>query len=178
MPETASKPVEDTVAKVDGEVAVGEDLEFQRKWWKFERVAWILFTLILLLDVAGVFGKGPVAHATRKAGDGSIEVKYERIERTGTPSILRIDFGSSAIHDGKIMLYISESLVKELGAQRIVPSPEVTRVGKGGLTYTFPAAGLPASVELALQPSGPGLNHFVIQVEGAEPVNGDVVVVP
>ena len=26
-----SKPVEDSVAKVDGEIAVGEDLDFQRK---------------------------------------------------------------------------------------------------------------------------------------------------
>ena len=38
-----SKPIADSVAKVDGEVAVGEDLEFQRKWWKFERATWIFF---------------------------------------------------------------------------------------------------------------------------------------
>src|ERR1700679_3032394 len=56
-----SKPIDDSVAKVDGEVAVGEDLEFQRKWWKFERAVWLVFTLILVLTLAGAFGRGPRA---------------------------------------------------------------------------------------------------------------------
>jgi hypothetical protein len=48
---------------VNDEITVGEDLQFQRKWWVFERVIWILFSLILVLDIAGVFGRGPVAKA-------------------------------------------------------------------------------------------------------------------
>jgi len=31
--------IDDSVAKVDDEVAGGEDLDFQRRWWKFERRA-------------------------------------------------------------------------------------------------------------------------------------------
>lgn len=38
-----TKPVEDTVPKVNNEVAVGEDLNFQRAWWKVERGIWIFF---------------------------------------------------------------------------------------------------------------------------------------
>ena len=53
-----TKPVEDSVAKVNDEIAVGEDLEFQRKWWRFENIAWIFFALIIVLDVAGLFGRG------------------------------------------------------------------------------------------------------------------------
>ena len=179
MPEAAfSKPVEDTVSKVNGEVAVGEDLEFQRKWWRFERAVWIVFSLLILLDLTGAFGKGPLAHANRRASDGSINVKYERIERTGTPSIFRMDFGPSAIRDGKIMLFVNETVVKELGAQRIIPAPLSTEIGEGGLTYTFPASTLPASIELALQPSGPGRHHFTVGVRGSEQVSGDIIVVP
>ena len=49
MPEANfSKSIDDSVAKVDGEVAVGEDLEFQRKWWKFERAIWVFFFLVLV----------------------------------------------------------------------------------------------------------------------------------
>jgi hypothetical protein len=179
MPDTTySEPVKDTVSKVDGEVAVGEDLGFQRKWWRFERAVWIIFSLLIILDVAGVFGRGPVSHAQRAAGDGSIDVKYERIERTGTPSILTVTFGPSAIRDGKVELFVSETIVKQLGAQRVIPSPETTVVGQGGLTYTFPASQIPASVEFALQPAGPGITHFALRVPGAETVSGDVVIVP
>src|ERR1700721_4299350 len=102
-----SKTVEDSVAKVNDEVAVGEDLDFQRKWWRFENAAWVIFALIIVLDLAGLFGRGPIAKAERRSADSAIDVKYERIERTDSPSIMTINFGPSAITDGKIQLYVS-----------------------------------------------------------------------
>jgi hypothetical protein len=175
---TFSKPVEDSVARVDNEVAVGEDLDFQRKWWRFENGAWVVFTLIIFLDLIGVFGRGPVAKAEHRTADGSIDLKYERIERTDSPSIMTIDFGPSAIRDGEIKLYISNSLVKALGTQRVIPAPKDSVVGNGGITYTFPASKPPASVDLALQPAGPGIFDFAVGVEGAEQVHAKIAVVP
>jgi hypothetical protein len=173
-----TKPVEDSVAKVNDEVAVGEDLDFQRKWWRFENAAWVVFTLIIVLDLLGVFGRGPVAKAEHRTADGSMDVKYERIERTDSPSIMTIDFGPSAIRDGEIKLYISNSLVKALGTQRVIPAPKDSVVGNGGITYTFPASKPPASVDLALQPAGPGVFDFAVGIEGAEQVRAKIVVVP
>jgi hypothetical protein len=174
----STTPVTQSAPRVNNEIEVGEDLEFQRKWWRFENFAWILFTLIIVLDLAGLFGRGPIAKAERRAADGTMDVKYERIERTDSPSILTINFGQSAIHDGKIKLYVSESLVKGLGTQRVVPAPIETMVGDGGLTYTFPVSKPPATVDLALQPSGPGMYHFTIGVVDAEPIQAKVFVVP
>jgi hypothetical protein len=173
-----SKPVEDSVAKVNDEVAVGEDLDFQRKWWRFENAAWIVFALIIVLDLSGVFGRGPIAKGERRSADGAIDVKYERIERTDSPSILTVQFAQSAIQDGKIHLYVSNSLVKQLGTQRVIPAPQDSVIGDGGLTYTFPASRPPASVDLVLQPSGPGIYDFTIGVVGSQPVQARVVVVP
>ena len=173
-----SSPVEDSIAKVNDEVAVGEDLDFQRKWWRFENAAWVIFTLIIVLDLAGLFGRGPIAKAERRSADGAIDVKYERIERTDSPSILTVQFAQSAIKNGKIHLYVSNSLVKQLGTQRVIPAPQETLVGEGGLTYTFPASLPPASVDLALQPSGPGIYDFAIGVAGSQPVRARVAVVP
>jgi hypothetical protein len=173
-----TRPVENSVAKVNDEVAVGEDLEFQRKWWRFENAAWIALTLIIVLDLSGLFGRGPLAKAQRHAVDGTIDVKYERIERTASPSIMTIQFGPSAIKDGKIQLYIGNSLIKRLGTQRVIPAPQETVVGDGGLTYSFPASKPPASVDLALEPLAPGIFDFTIGVVGAQRVHAKVVVVP
>jgi hypothetical protein len=173
-----SKPVEDSVAKVNDEVAVGEDLDFQRKWWRFENAAWVVFTLIIVLDLAGLFGRGPIAKAERRSADGAMDIKYERIERTDSPSILTIQFAQSAIQNGKIQLYISNSLVKQLGTQRVIPAPQTSVIGDRGLTYTFPASRAPASVDLALQPAGPGIYDFTVGVVGGQPVHAKVVVVP
>jgi hypothetical protein len=176
--EFSTEPLQDSVARVNEEIAVGEDLNFQRKWWRFENAAWILFTLIILADLAGLFGRGPLAKAERRSTDGTVDVRYERIERTDSPSILSIDFGPQAIHDGQIQLYVSESMVKSLGTQRVIPEPKTTMIGGAGLTYTWAASKLPASVDLALQPSGPGIYDFTLGVVGAGPVHAKVLVVP
>jgi hypothetical protein len=85
----STKPVEDSVAKVNDEIAVGEDLEFQRKWWRFEKIAWIFFALIIVLDLAGLFGRGPLARARRHAADATIDVRYGALSEQIRPPFLR-----------------------------------------------------------------------------------------
>lgn len=176
--EPKTKPVEDTVTRVNDEVAVGEDLEFQRKWWRFETIVWILFTIILILDLLGAFGRGYLAHAEAHAIDGSITVKYDRIERFKTPSILTVELGTGAVHDGKVRLWTSESLVTKLGNQRIIPQPLVSVVGNGGILYTFDAAQNPMSVAFALEPGNTGAYNLTLGVQGLEQLKLTIYVVP
>lgn len=173
-----TSPVEDSVPKVDDEIAVGEDIEFQRKWWRFERYVWMFFTALIVLALAGVLGRGPVAKAHMQSPDNAIRVAYDRIQRTGTPSVLRIEVDRPAIQNGAIHLYVSESITRELGAQRVVPQPQSTVTGDGGYTYTFPASAPPAVIELALEPSGPGRFPFKVSVPGGDELNGHIVVLP
>ncbi len=175
---SATKRLSDTVPKVNDELAVGEDLEFQRRWWTFENGVWILFALIVLLDLAGAFGRGPLAKAHAQAPDGSISVQYERIERFSTPSRLLVTFGPSAIHDGKAQLWASESLLKTLGNQRVSPQPTLSQVGDGGVLYTFDASKLPASAEFALQPLSAGSHFLDLRVPGAQELKLKIFVMP
>jgi hypothetical protein len=175
----ATKPVEDLVAKVNEEVAVGEDLGFQRSWWRFERILWTLFLLIIALDVGGMFGRGPLAHAQATSADGSLHVSYERIQRTGTPSMLSVTLQESAVRGGEATLFVSDNLVGALGSRRIIPEPATTRLGDGGFTYTFPIGKPPAIVRFELEPSGAGRFPFEISAgPRAGTVSADVWVVP
>ncbi len=176
--EPRTKPVEDTVAKVDDEIAVGSDLEFQHKWWRFTRLIWILFTVIIVADLLGCFGRGLVANARTRTSDGSMDVKYERIERFSTPSILRIQFGPTAIHEGKVQVWISESLVKSLGNQRVIPQPSASTLQQGGILYTFPVTTIPAAVEFALEPVSPGIYELSMRVPGSETLKPRIYVMP
>ena len=162
--ETPTRPVEDTVAKVANEVAVGEDLEFQRRWWKFERATWIFFTVIVLLDLAGAFGRGPLANARKRTPDGALDMQYERVERFSTPSILTLHFSPEAVRDGNIRLWVSDAVIKSLGNQRIIPQPSLSETTDGGILYSFPSGAHPNSVEFALQPASAGVSHFEIRL--------------
>ena len=172
------KRVQDDVPRVDGAVAVGEDLEFQRCWWKFERGVWIFFILVLIADLSGLLGRGPLAKAERRAGDGSLHVKYERVERANTSSIMTLLPGNAAIRDGKFRIYVSDSIVKQLGAQRVIPQPESSVLGSGGVTYTFPATTLPLTVQIELKPSFIGMHHFMVAVPGDQAVAAKAFVLP
>ncbi len=176
--EMETKPVEDLGHKVDDTISVGEDLDFQRRWWTFENIVWSFFALLIVLDLLGVFGRGWLAKAQARAGDGSMLVKYERIERTMTPSVLRIEFGPGTAQNGAYHLFVSASLVQELGNQRIAPQPASSAVGNDGFTYTFPALPAPARISLSLEPASPGIYDFTIGVPGREMVHRHVVVVP
>ncbi len=175
-PET--NPIEDTVPQVDNEVAVGEDLEFQRKWWKFERAIWILLTIILVLDLLGAFGRGYLANHRVRTQNGALEVKYERVERFKAPSILTVNLGPQAIHDGKLQLWTSESLVTDLGNQRVIPQPLISRVGDGGTLYTFETTQDPITIQFALEPGKLGLQKLAIRVPHLGALQMSIFVMP
>ena len=179
MPEDPQvSPVGDTVAKVDDAVAVGENLGFQHRWWRFERILWSFFLLILLADVSGLLGRGPLAKVQRQTSDGVLKVKYERIERSNTPSIMTVIPGAAAIQGGQLHLFISDSLVDQLGTQRVVPQPLSSTVGDGGITYVFQTGAPPMMIQLALQPSFVGIHTFTVRVSGASGVQARIAVLP
>lgn len=169
----------DEVPKVDNAVAVGEDLRFQERWWTFERIVWIVFGFILLADVLGVFGRGWLAKAELKNENSGMQVKYERVQRAMTPSVVSIQFLPTAVHNGNVQLYVSNSIVKDLGESRVSPQPERSIIGDGGILYSFPTQGRePLTVDLELQSSFPGVHPFTLQVPGMQATGSHVVVMP
>lgn len=173
-----NKPVGDDVPRVDGAVAVGEDLKFQQRWWRFERGVWIFFTLVLVADLSGALGRGPLANAKRQTRDGALLVKYERVERENTASIVTILPGPAAVQNGKVQIFVSDTVLRQLGAQRVIPQPESSAVGNGGVTYTFAATTLPMTVQIELQPSFVGPRRFVVGIPGGEQVEAKTFVLP
>jgi hypothetical protein len=177
-PQPIAERALDHIPRVENEVSVGEDLEFQRRWWRFEKAAWLVLVIVLIADALGAFGRGWLADTERVTSDGTLRVRYERIERTGTASNMVIQFGPSALHDQKVRLFSSNTMVKELGAQRIIPQPTASEIGPGGITYTFSATGSPSTASIALQPAFPGIHHIQLQVPGSEAIRATIVVLP
>jgi hypothetical protein len=168
-------PLDDSVPKVNEEVAVGENLDFQRRWCRFERSIWVVF---LSLIVCGLFGHGWLAKAKASVPDGSLSVEYERVERANTPSSMTLHFGPGAIRNGQVKVYIGDSIVENLGAQRITLQPASSTIGQKGITYIFPATISPAAVRIQLQPAAPGLHKVRVQIPDEPPIEARVLVMP
>lgn len=171
-------PVVDSVPKVADDVAVGEDLNFQRKWWKFERIIWSFFILVLLCDVLGLLGRGWLAKAKRSTPDQALTVEYERVERAGTPSVMTLHFGPEAVHNGHIQVFVGNEVIRDLGARRVSPQPATSALTDGGITYTFDSGSTPTIAEIALQPMFPGRHKIPVQLPGSKPLEVSVFVLP
>lgn len=155
-----TRSIEDSLPRDRNELSVGENLDFQRRWWRFEHVVWVVFTLIVALDIAGVFGRGPVAKVHKSTPDGAMNLTYERFQRFQTPSIISIHFGPNAVRDGKLQLWVSQSLITKAGNQRIIPQPASSELKDQGLLYTWAAGQNPDSADFAVEPSSPGVYRF------------------
>jgi hypothetical protein len=118
----------DEVPEIDDAIAVGEDLQFQERWWRFEQIVWGLFLLVLLADFLGVFGAGWLAHAQVNEPATGMHLHYERIACTGTPTKLAIEFDDGAVGNGNVRRLVSDSIARSLGAQRIIPQPEISAI--------------------------------------------------
>jgi hypothetical protein len=107
-----------------------------------------------------------------------MQVEYERFERFGTPSVLTVRINPRSIRNGQVQLWVSEDLVKPLGNQRVVPQPEKSDLGNGGITYTFPSSESFASVEFQTQPSAIGKSELKMRIPGSAELNLNVYVMP
>jgi hypothetical protein len=174
----AASAEKDPVPKVDGELAVGEDVVFQRKWWKFERFIFSIFVLMIALDLLGAFGRGYLALAEKIVSQGAARVRYERIERAGTPSILTVDFSPAAVQHGSVQLWMSEAITQGLGTQRIIPQPTSSTLQGGGILYRCPVTSLPAKAQFALQPAHPGKFDLQIRIGSFDESRIGIVVMP
>lgn len=161
--------VEETIPKIDNQLAIGEDLEFQRHWWRFEHIVWTIFTIIIALDLTGLLGRGPLANAKDKTADGVMMMQYQRYERFETPGIMELHFTPAAVKDGKIVLWVSSEVIKSLGNQRVIPQPSSSVLYHNGILYTFPSSEQSDDVEFALKPASAGYYHFTVKL----PVTGD-----
>ena len=72
------------------DLQVGEDLAFQERQWKVERIGWALMALIALAGLAGLFGGGPLSAATVGGDNLPLEVMYGRFVRHRTPTELTL----------------------------------------------------------------------------------------
>lgn len=111
-----------------------EDLVFQRRFWKLERIAWMGYALVLAVALAGLTGAGgPLSHATVQTPDASVE--YPRVARWQTTDTMIVRFTPASGDTGELM--VAQRFLDTFEIKSIQPEPASVRATADGVRYVF-----------------------------------------
>ena len=110
---------------------------FMRRNWQVQRVGWVLMALVVLLGLAGLFGRGPLTR--RDASAPGLALQYQRVLRLEATESL--EFTLEARREGEAGLELDSGFVNRTQIERIIPEPREISVSPAGQRLSFPAAG-------------------------------------
>jgi hypothetical protein len=123
-----------------GELEVGQDLAFQRWEWRVQRIAWVFLLLVLVAAAGGLFGHGPIAHATVGGPDDPIRVRHDRLDRKRAATELKIEVAPGTARGGQVRVWVSRDYLDRIEIRDISPEPAESEAGANRIVYTFSVA--------------------------------------
>ena len=131
-----------------GDLEINQDLNFERRSWKVERVAWVIAALVLLAALLGFLGPGPLGKATAASPDKSISLAYYRIERFQAPAEWRLQIDGNLVKQGELRLWVHRRFVEVIGTLQIDPEPESVEIQNERFVYAFKAVNPPPVIKV------------------------------
>jgi hypothetical protein len=137
---------------------IEEDLPYQRRTWRFERIGWVLMALFVLAALLGATGSGgPLVRVEATTPDGALRIRYDRIQRQGAPTTLRFA-ARAAPPGGTLDLRLDRVFLDGWRLEPGVPVPTTAAAGPEGLRLRFATAAsggaAPPVVALHATPDG------------------------
>src|SRR5690606_6604466 len=96
-------------------VGLDEDMVFQHREWRWQRVGRVAVAVFVLAACLGLLGgAGPFNRTEARADDDSLIVEYDRVIRAGTPTTVQLNAAAAADY-----CLISPALFDALDIERI-----------------------------------------------------------
>ena len=119
-----------------GDLECAQDLAFQRRAWRLQRIAWAGMLLVLVAGAAGLLGSGPMSRGTVGAAAGLL-VEYDRFTRANAEARLHAFVGATGAGDGTLRLWIDRAYLSVVDVEQVTPPPESVEAAPDRLTYLF-----------------------------------------
>lgn len=116
---------------------IEQNIRFQEREWKLQRVGWTAFGAIVIAAMLGLFGGGGMLAKTRAdTGDG-FAIEYPRFERNGTFTKLRIDVTHARPTLGELTIWIGREYFQDIDIELITPTPMRTELADDKMHFIF-----------------------------------------
>jgi hypothetical protein len=117
-----------------------ENLGFQRREWRVQRVAWLILTLFVIAAGLGLFGRGPISHAEWGNTTAPLWVRYERFVHVGASNRMTVQCQRlERSVDNEALLRMSRAYFDSIRIDRIAPEPLSIDIGPLESVFRFAA---------------------------------------
>jgi hypothetical protein len=143
-----------------------ENIDFQRREWRVQRVGWWCLAAFVVAALLGVFGSGPLSHSVAEASGLSVE--YERFLRADARSLLTIELPPSDTAAAE--LSISREYIDAVDITQMLPEPSLSELRDGDAVFWFErrdAARAPMTVRIEFKPLTMGRPAATLRSGGA-----------
>lgn len=121
-----------------GTIEISQDLGFQRRTWRIQRVGWAVMVLLIVAALIGLFGRGPASSAHLGSPETPLAAEYERFVRLDAPETLTIYVRAPALRaDSTADIWIDRTWLAGNELRSITPDPDRTTAGADRMIYTF-----------------------------------------
>jgi hypothetical protein len=116
---------------------LNQDLPFQHRTWRIQRIGWGVIALVLLCAVFGLFGHGPLSRTTAHDPSLPLSLEYDRFGRYQSALTLRLHVHERHADQDTVRIWFSQDYLDKIEIQQIVPKPEGAETSPTGVIYTF-----------------------------------------
>lgn len=122
-----------------GGLDISENLGYQRRDWRVQRIGWLAIAAVLAAAGFGAFGRGPLSSVDAATADGTLRVHYHRFWRRSSPMELAIEAVPDAVRAGELRVRIARGYLDRMQLQRVAPEPLRAEIGGDYVTFVFAA---------------------------------------
>jgi hypothetical protein len=155
----------------NGELEIDQDLQFQRRMWRTERVGWGAMAILLICAVMGLFGNGPLSRMTAQTGE-LLTVEYQRFGRYQAPMEMRL-YLAGFTKDHSLFFQLDHTFLSHVQITRITPQPALEEPTPDGIGFIYPVRVQDGSilVTISYQPEQIGMLKATLMADETSPLS-------
>jgi hypothetical protein len=153
-----------------GDLEIAEDMAFQERDWRVQRVGWVVMALIAAAALLGLFGPGLLNRVVETSGP--LEARFRRFERNEAPTSLELSVSGEATRGGTVRVWLSREYLSGVDLDQVTPEPARVTSAESRLVYEFPVrpGGDAIEVSFQFQPARAGVLRGRVGLEGGPSV--------
>ena len=143
-----------------------QDLPFQKKWWKREKIAWWIMILIVIAALSGLTGNGILSRGIAGNKTDKIWIEFHRFLRNKSGSIIHVHINEQE-NNNKIELLINRDYAKNIRIEQVIPESEEVETSTDYIVYKFKTTEekSPQLITFYIKPEGYGKHKAVFKLK-------------